>query len=96
MIRAAFNTFHTYVIQSGAARRLASHLARAGVGTRGSLPRADPLQPAATRLELQRGAFPETESQAQRILSLPVHQYLDVEAVAYVAACVEEFFADAA
>ena len=92
----AFNTFHTYVVQTDQRDALQAHLTRAGVGTAVHYPVPIHLQPAARGLNHRVGDFPETESQAQRILSLPVHQHLDVEAVAYVAACVEEFFTDAA
>jgi dTDP-4-amino-4,6-dideoxygalactose transaminase len=43
------------------------------------------LQPAARALGHKRGDFPVTEGQAERILTLPVNQYMstaDVEAVA--------------
>jgi dTDP-4-amino-4,6-dideoxygalactose transaminase len=89
----AFNTFHTYVIQSGRRDALQDHLAQTGIGSAVHYPVPIHLQPAARDLDYAPGAFPETESQAQRILSLPIHQYLDVEAVAHIAACIEEFFA---
>lgn len=92
----SFNTFHTYVIQSDQRDALQAHLARAGVGTAVHYPVPIHLQPAAKVLNYKPGAFPETESQAQRILSLPVHQYLDSASIDYVVECVEGFFADIA
>lgn len=88
----AFNSFHTYVVQSDQRDALQTHLARAGIGSAVHYPVPIHLQPAAADLGCKAGAFPEAEAQALRILSLPVHQHLDVEAIAYVAACVEGFF----
>ena len=88
----AFNSFHTYVVQTDQRDALQAHLAQEGVGSAVHYPVPIHLQPAARDLGYKVGAFPETESQAKRILSLPVHQHLDVEAIAYVGACVDSFF----
>ena len=36
------------------------------------------------------GSLPETERQAERILSIPINQFLSKEDVSYVASCLGE------
>jgi dTDP-4-amino-4,6-dideoxygalactose transaminase len=80
-----FNTFHTFVIQSERRDDLQRHLRAIGIKTAIHYPVPIHLQPAAVDLGYRKGDFPATESQAERILTLPVNQYMsaqDVEAVA--------------
>jgi dTDP-4-amino-4,6-dideoxygalactose transaminase len=50
------------------------------------------LQPAAASLGYRKGDFPATEQQAERILTLPVNQYMRAEDVETVAAEVLDFY----
>ena len=80
-----FNTFHTFVIQADRRDDLQRHLRAIGIKTAIHYPVPIHLQPAAAGLGYRKGDFPATESQAERILTLPVNQYMsaqDVEAVA--------------
>ena len=80
-----FNTFHTFVIQAERRDDLQRHLHAIGIKSAIHYPVPIHLQPAAASLGYRQGDFPATESQAQRILTLPVNQYMsaqDVEAVA--------------
>jgi dTDP-4-amino-4,6-dideoxygalactose transaminase len=80
-----FNTFHTFVIQVDRRDDLQRHLRAIGIKTAIHYPVPIHLQPAAAGLGYREGDFPATEQQAERILTLPVNQYMslkDVEAVA--------------
>lgn len=87
-----FDTFHTFVIQADRRDALKTWLADHGIGTAIHYPRPIHLQPAAARLGCQAGDLPATERQATRILSLPVHQFMSEDDVAYVAQWVNAFF----
>lgn len=86
-----FNTYHTLVIQIDHRDALQAHLAQAGVGTAIHYPIPIHLQPAAAALGHKKGAFPVSEWQAERILTLPVHPWLSEDDIAFVAATVNEF-----
>ena len=80
-----FNTFHTFVIQVDRRDELQAYLKQCGIKTAIHYPIPIHLQPAARGLGHGKGDFPATERQADRILTLPVNQYMsraDVEAVA--------------
>jgi dTDP-4-amino-4,6-dideoxygalactose transaminase len=79
------NSYHLFVIQTDERDSLRERLARRGVDTKIHYPTPIHLQPAARGLGYRRGALPETEWQADRILSLPIHQFLDPSQIAYVA-----------
>lgn len=73
-----FNTFHTFVIQvaGGLRDNLQEHLKSLGIKTTIHYPKPIHLQPAAAKLGHKSGDFPVTEEQAEKILTLPVNQYL--------------------
>ncbi|CAN5884700.1 DegT/DnrJ/EryC1/StrS family aminotransferase [soil metagenome] len=80
-----FNSFHTFVIQVDKRDELQAHLRSIGIKTAIHYPVPIHLQPAARDLGHKMGDFPMTERQAERILTLPVNQYMspaDVETVA--------------
>src|SRR5262249_29147204 len=80
-----FNTFHTFVIQAERRHVLEPHLPAIRLKAASHYPLPLPLQPRAARLGYRKGDFPAAERQAERILTLPVNQYMkakDVEAVA--------------
>lgn len=87
-----FNTFHTFVVQMDRRDELQAFLAGRGIGSAIHYPVPIHLQPAAKSLGHTRGDFPATERQADRILSLPIHQFLTPEDVATVCAAIREFY----
>ena len=87
-----FNTFHVFVIQAERRNELQAHLAREGVGTAIHYPVPIHLQPAAEQLGHRRGDFPVTERQSERILSLPINQFLSEDDQVHVAQTVKSFF----
>jgi dTDP-4-amino-4,6-dideoxygalactose transaminase len=86
-----FNTFHVFVIQTERRDELQRHLADNGIGTAIHYPIPIHLQPAAQELGHRRGAFPVTERQADRILSLPIHQFLGEADQVYVVETIRGF-----
>lgn len=87
-----FNSFHTFVVQLDRRDALQAFLMERGVGTAIHYPIPIHLQPAAASLGHRAGAFPVTESQAKRILTLPIHQFLDGDDIPYVAGLIREFY----
>ncbi len=87
-----FNTYHTFVIQTDRRDELQAYLLDRGVGTAIHYPIPIHRQPAFAAMRLGPGSFPNTERQAERILTLPVNQSLGKDDIIYVADCVREFF----
>jgi dTDP-4-amino-4,6-dideoxygalactose transaminase len=87
-----FNTFHTFVIQAERRDDLQRHLRAIGIKTAIHYPVPIHLQPAAADLGYRKGDFPVTESQAERILTLPVNQYMSTNDVETVAREVLDFY----
>jgi dTDP-4-amino-4,6-dideoxygalactose transaminase len=87
-----FNSYHLFVIQSDDRDALRAQLAARGIGTKIHYPTPIHLQPAARHLGYRRGSLPETERQANRILSLPIQQLLSENDIAYVAEEICAFF----
>jgi dTDP-4-amino-4,6-dideoxygalactose transaminase len=44
-------------------------------------------------LGARKGDFPVTENQSERILSLPIHQYLSEDPIFEISKCINEFLA---
>jgi len=88
-----FSTYHTFVIQVDHRDELQAHLESRGIGTAVHYPIPVHLQPAAARFGYGRGSFPEAEHQADRILSIPVHQSLAPDQIAEVAEEINSFVA---
>ena len=84
--------FHTYVVQVEARDRLMPFLESRGVETKIHYPIPIHLQKAAESLGYKRGSFPVCEAQTERILSLPVHEYLTDDDLEYVVAQLREFY----
>ncbi len=87
-----FNTYHTFVIQVDDRDALQDYLKDCGIGTAIHYPAPIHLQPAFASLGYGRGAFPVTERQAERILTLPINQSLGEDDISYVAHCIEAFY----
>ena len=67
-------------------------LAMKGIRTAIHYPIPIHLQPAAQGLGYKGGQFPVTERQAERILTLPIHQFLSTDDIEYVAETVNGFY----
>jgi dTDP-4-amino-4,6-dideoxygalactose transaminase len=80
-----YNTYHTFVIQVIQRDELKKALEHAGIETSIHYPIPIHLQPAAEYLGHKKGAFPVTEQQADRILTLPVNQFLSETDIAGIA-----------
>lgn len=89
-----FNTFHLFVIQVDRRNELQAHLKARGIRTAIHYPIPIYLQPAAAGLGYRRGDLPIAERQSDRILSLPIHQFLSPEDQRYVVNEIIQYFAD--
>jgi len=85
------NTWHTFVIQVQKRNALRDHLRGVGIETAIHYPVPIHLQPAAEFLGYRKGSFPEAEKQAEEILTLPIHQYLNMSDIVLIAREVNEF-----
>ena len=50
------------------------------------------LQEAADDLGYKEGSFPITESQAKKVMTLPVHQFLNEDQLKYMVNCMKDFY----
>jgi len=87
-----FNTFHTFVIQVDKRDELKEFLLSQGIETSIHYPIPIHLQPASKGLGYKLGDFPKTEKQAERILTLPINQYLKEEDQNRIAKTINQFF----
>ncbi|TGN07980.1 DegT/DnrJ/EryC1/StrS family aminotransferase [Leptospira ilyithenensis] len=87
-----FNTYHTFVIQVDKRDELRNHLLSLGIETSIHYPIPIHLQPASKGLGYKKGDFPVTEKQADRILTLPVHQYLKEADLTKIAETINQFY----
>jgi len=84
--------YHTYVIQVEKRGELQKFLAENGVETKVHYPVPIHLQKPYIELGYKKGDFPKCEAQAERILSLPIHQYLSVRQIRYTAGLIRKFY----
>ena len=87
-----FNTYHTFVIQCDRRNELRNYLLEQGIETAIHYPVPIHLQPAASYLGYIKGDFPVTEAQSQRILTLPIHQYLQENTIINISNCIKAFY----
>ena len=86
-----FNTYHTFVIQCEKRDALQRYLMAHGIETAIHYPVPIHLQPAASYLGYIKGDFPVTEAQSQRILTLPIHPYLQENTIINISNCIKAF-----
>lgn len=86
------NVFHNYVVMVKERNQLLNFLRSNGIDAKIHYPIPLHLQKASKYLGYKKGDFPVTEYQADRIISLPVHQHLTDEQKSYVIQKVREFF----
>lgn len=87
-----YHTYHVFVIQCDRRDELQNYLAEKGVETKIHYPIPIHLQLCARELGYKNGDFPVTEHQAERILSLPINQFLTDQQVDFVIDCVRSFY----
>mgnify|MGYP000290655106 CR=1 FL=1 len=86
-----FNTYHTFVIQVDRRDELKNFLKKRGIDTTIHYPIPIHLQTASKYLGYKKGSFPEAESQANKILTLPIHQHLKQKDILRIAKTINEF-----
>ena len=91
----AESVYHLFVLQADARDSMQRFLSAAGVQTGIHYPVPVHLQPAYAALGHKEGDFPVAESQARRLLSLPMFAELTERQVGYVADAVGDYFAEA-
>lgn len=84
--------FHQYVIAAERRDALQAHLKAAGVGTAVYYPRPLHLQKCFAYLGYQAGAFPVSETAAERVLALPVYPELAEAQRDHVGASIRQFY----
>ena len=89
----AKGVYHTYIVQVEQRAELMAYLAQKSIETKIHYPIPIHLQEAAKYLGYRKGDLPETDKQADSILTLPNHQHLSDEQVIYVASAIKEFYA---
>ncbi|MDP8215595.1 MAG: DegT/DnrJ/EryC1/StrS family aminotransferase [Candidatus Euphemobacter frigidus] len=87
-------SFHTYVVQVKDRNKLISFLKEKGVETKIHYPIPIHLMEAAKKYGYEKGDFPVAEAQADRIISLPIHQHLSDEQITYVTRIIRSFYKD--
>lgn len=84
--------WYTFVIQTESRDELQKFLGNNGVEALVHYPEPIHLQPAAKELNYQAGSFPICESQARRILSLPIRADLDKKDIKQISDLIRRFF----
>jgi dTDP-4-amino-4,6-dideoxygalactose transaminase len=87
-----FNTYHTFVVQVRFRSKLRKYLLDKGITTSIHYPVPIHLQPASKYLGHKIGDFKITETQSQRILTLPVNENLSSDQIKYICRCVNRFY----
>jgi len=86
------NAFVMFITQCDDRDKLQAHLSEKGIQSLIYYGRCLHLHPAAEKLGYKRGDFPVAETQADRVLALPHHQYLSEDQISYVAETVNAFY----
>ncbi len=84
--------FHAYIIQVENRSNLIRYLSENGVEAKVHYPIPIHLQIPAQQYGYKKGDFPACEEQAEKILSLPVHQHLVEKQVYYTANLIKNFY----
>jgi len=87
-----FNTYHTFVIQTESRDKLKKYLLSKGIKTAIHYPFPIHLQPCAKKFGYKKGDFKKTESQSNRILTLPINQFLSKKNIIFIAENINNFF----
>ena len=88
----AHHVYHLYVIRSKERDTLRQYLGEHGVTTLIHYPTPIHLQRVYQSLGLGKGSFPNAESIAQEIISLPMYPALTEDEILYVCQCIRNFY----
>jgi dTDP-4-amino-4,6-dideoxygalactose transaminase len=88
----AYHVYHLYIIRSRQRDELRQHLNEQGVTTLIHYPTPIHLQKVYRSLGLGKGSFPNAESIAEEIISLPMYPTLTEDEIFYVCQCIKEFY----
>ena len=84
--------FHLYTFQAKQRNKLASYLQENGIDAKIHYPVPMHLQPAAKKFNYKLGDFPIAEKLSASTISLPVHEYVNKEAIYNISNLIKEFF----
>ena len=84
--------YHNYVVMVEKRDELLSYLLAQGIDAKIHYPIPQHLQKASKLFGYKQGDLPQSELQATRIISLPVHQHLSEEQISYTAQKIAEFY----
>lgn len=84
--------FHTYAVQAENREKLKVALDLAGIETKIHYPVPNHLQKPCKKMGWKKGDLPETEEQAMKIISLPIHQFLSEDQIDYVCETIHKFY----
>jgi dTDP-4-amino-4,6-dideoxygalactose transaminase len=84
--------FHTYVVRVKQREALIAFLTARGVETKIHYPVPIHLQKPCRAMGWKEGDLPVCEQQAREIVSLPIHEYLSEDQIAYVAQQITSFY----
>lgn len=87
-----YQAYHTYVIQVKNRDALNAYLLANGIDCKIHYPIPLHLQPASQYLGYKKGDFLVTEKQCDSILTLPIHQHLQVTQMEYVVQTIRQFY----
>lgn len=87
-----YDSFHTFVVQVSARDELIDYLKAANIQTAIHYPIPIHLQPAAKMLGHKLGDFPKTEEQANKIITLPINQFLSDGEITYICENINKFY----
>ena len=87
-----YNTYHTFVVQVNKRDQLKKYLQDNKISTAIHYPIPIHLQPAANFLGYKKGSFKKTESQAKRILTLPINQFLKKSEIKLISDKINYFY----
>ncbi len=86
------HVFHLYQVVVERRDELMKFLVDKGVEAKVHYPVPLHRQPAAAMWKYAKGSFPKTESQSERAITLPCHQFLAEEQIDYVISSLKEFY----
>jgi dTDP-4-amino-4,6-dideoxygalactose transaminase len=86
------HVFHLYVIRAERRGELAAHLNAQGIEAKVHYPIPVHLQRAAAHLGYRRGDFPVAEADAECVITLPAHPYLQPDEIEHTIAHVRRFY----
>lgn len=87
-----FNTYHTFVVQVNFRDKLKRYLFSKGINTSIHYPIPIHLQPASKFLGYKKGDFKNSETQSQRILTLPINENLSEDQIRFICSTINQFY----